>query len=103
MPLAVSLSGTLAGIPVIVVVPIAALPSALVRPLRAPLLAPVRSLGAAPLLPVPRGHVVVLHRHDQQRSRHELRAHHDPRAVVAAAHVPAAALEGPILTVIDED
>jgi len=40
---------------------------------------------------------------EQDRTRHELRRHADPRAVVAAAHVPAAAVIDPVLVAVEED
>src|SRR5262249_7658531 len=85
------------------VVAVAALfPRALLGPAVAPLVLPVRGRFALPLLPVSGRDVVVPHRHEQDGTRDELRSHHDPRAVVAAAHVPAAVGVDPVLVAVEE-
>src|SRR5438128_9555045 len=72
-------------------------PFALFRPLPSPLVAPSRRLVLGPLLPMSRGDAVVVHGHEQDGPRHELRADNDPRAVVSGTDVPATIGKGPVL------
>src|SRR5262249_4446697 len=81
----------------------AASPLSLVGPLSAPILMPARGLAFFPLVPVVRRNVVVPHRYEQDRTRHELRLHDDPWAVVPRAHIPAAVRESPVLAIEEEE
>src|SRR6185295_5937327 len=86
VPLALAFVVLLAA-PVVIVVPF--LPLSLLRPLVSPLLGPVRRPLLLPLLPVSGGDAVVVHRHEQDGSRHDARRDDNPGTVESAARVPA--------------
>jgi hypothetical protein len=100
-----ALAVALAFSPVAIVVPFVFpfFPFPLVRPFASPLVTPSRRLLLLPLLPVPRGHAVIVHRHQQDGPGHELRGDDDPRAVVSGAHVPATIGKGPVLVAVEEE